>query len=203
MKNENERFRIVREYCCLNQEKVGKPEQSREEAEEIAGVPSKKKNRNLKPFTADQNREEAVKNGRKGGLASGEVRRRRKELREFLNQYLNQKAVPPAREWMQEHGVDPDDCCNLMAIILAVFCRAMDGDVEAATTILEWAGLLPMQVEQEEVERLRLEKTRSQADIVSALDYDGEEEKSDVVIYKPIKTKDMEFAGTQPSAKGT
>ena len=46
MKNKNERFRIVREYCCLNQEKVGKPERSREEAEEIAGVQSKKKNRN-------------------------------------------------------------------------------------------------------------------------------------------------------------
>lgn len=39
---------------------------------------------NLKPFTSDQSREEAVKNGQKGGIASGEKRRERKTLREYL-----------------------------------------------------------------------------------------------------------------------
>ena len=36
-------------------------------------------------FTSDQSREEAARNGRKGGKASGEARRRRKELRELVN----------------------------------------------------------------------------------------------------------------------
>ena len=141
---------------------------------------------NLRPIQLSH--EEATKNGRKGGLASGEVRRRRKELREFLNEYLNQEAVPSVREWMQEHGVDPDDCCNLMALLLAVFCRAMDGDVEATKTILKWAGMEP--TEQEEVERLRLEQTTSKTGGVSARDSNGEEETSDVIIYEPIMTKD-------------
>lgn len=39
---------------------------------------------NLKPFTSEQSREEAVKNGQKGGIASGEKRRERKTLREYL-----------------------------------------------------------------------------------------------------------------------
>ncbi len=39
---------------------------------------------NLKPFTSEQSREEAKKNGRKGGIASGEARRKRKTLREEL-----------------------------------------------------------------------------------------------------------------------
>lgn len=138
--------------------------------------------KNLKPFTSDQDREKAVINGRTGGIASGEVRRRRKELREFLNEYLDHEAVPSAREWMLEHGVDPDDCCNLMALLLAVFCRAMDGDVEAATTILGWAGLLPVQTEPEEIERLRLEQARSQASRSGNHDADDEGH-TNVVVY--------------------
>ena len=142
---------------------------------------------NLRPIKLSH--DEAMKNGRKGGLASGEVRRRRKELREFLNDYLDQKAVSPVREWMQRHGVDPDDCCNLMALFLAVFCRAMEGDVAAAKTILGWAGLEPMQAEQEEVERLRLKQAMTQAVMVSSRDVDDEKDSSDVIIYKPVGTK--------------
>ena len=44
---------------------------------------------NLKPFTSEQNREEAKKNGRKGGKASGEARRRKKALRETINEFMS------------------------------------------------------------------------------------------------------------------
>lgn len=37
---------------------------------------------NLIPFTSEQSREEAKKNGQKGGIASGESRRRAKAMRE-------------------------------------------------------------------------------------------------------------------------
>ena len=60
--------------------------------------------------------EEAVKNGRKGGLASAESRRRRKQMREFLNDYLDRESVPHLKEWMISHGVEEEDCCNLMAL---------------------------------------------------------------------------------------
>ena len=43
---------------------------------------------NLVPFTSEQSHEEAVKNGRKGGIASGEARRNRKMLRDCLDYLL-------------------------------------------------------------------------------------------------------------------
>ena len=46
---------------------------------------------NLRPFTSDQSREEAVKNGRKGGKRSGELKRKRKTLREELLALLAEK----------------------------------------------------------------------------------------------------------------
>lgn len=46
--------------------------------------------KNLVPFTSEQSHEEAVKNGRKGGIASGEARRNRKMLRDCID-YLLEK----------------------------------------------------------------------------------------------------------------
>ena len=39
---------------------------------------------NLRPFTSDQSHDEAVKNGKKGGIASGEARRKAKLLKDLL-----------------------------------------------------------------------------------------------------------------------
>lgn len=44
---------------------------------------------NLRPFTSDQSREEAVKNGKAGGIASGKARRERKTLAEVLRAELD------------------------------------------------------------------------------------------------------------------
>ena len=44
--------------------------------------------KNLIPFTSEQSREEAVKNGQKGGIASGKARREKKTIQKILNDYL-------------------------------------------------------------------------------------------------------------------
>lgn len=44
---------------------------------------------NLKPFTSDQSREEAAKNGALGGKRSGEVRRERADLRRVIQDWLS------------------------------------------------------------------------------------------------------------------
>ena len=46
---------------------------------------------NLKPFTSDQNREEAVKNGSKGGQASGEARRKKRDIRKAVENIFDVK----------------------------------------------------------------------------------------------------------------
>ena len=40
--------------------------------------------KNLNPFTSDQSREEAKKNGRKGGIASGKAKRKKKTLQKAM-----------------------------------------------------------------------------------------------------------------------
>ena len=47
--------------------------------------------KNLVPFTSEQSHEEAVKNGRKGGIASGESRRNRKMLRDCIDYLLERE----------------------------------------------------------------------------------------------------------------
>ena len=44
---------------------------------------------NLIPFTSEQSREEAEKNGRKGGIKSGETRRRKSAMRTTMKQLLS------------------------------------------------------------------------------------------------------------------
>lgn len=44
---------------------------------------------NLVPFTSLQSREEAVKNGRKGGIASGKAKRKKKDMREMAQAILD------------------------------------------------------------------------------------------------------------------
>lgn len=46
---------------------------------------------NLKPFTSEQNREEAKKNGKRGGIASGIARREKKLWKEEICKRLNAK----------------------------------------------------------------------------------------------------------------
>lgn len=55
---------------------------------------------NLTPFTSEQSREEAAKNGRKGGIASGESKRKKKQLRECI-EYLLERVDPTA---LDENG---------------------------------------------------------------------------------------------------
>ena len=134
-------------------------ERSRDEAKKMEVHGMKKNIENLKLFTSQQNRDKARENGRAGGIASGEARRWRRDLRQFLQQYLDMDAPPTVQEKMAQFGVTEEDRTNAMALFIGVFARAMrNGDVKAANCLLEWAGMLPMQEEREEIERLRLKQ---------------------------------------------
>ncbi|MBQ7596077.1 MAG: hypothetical protein IJU45_05380 [Clostridia bacterium] len=43
---------------------------------------------NLKKFTSEQSREEAVKNGKSGGIASGKSRRRKKHIKDTVKMLM-------------------------------------------------------------------------------------------------------------------
>jgi len=90
---------------------------------------------NLIPFTSDQNREEAKKNGRKGGIASGEARRRRKAMREVFDEILS-------REYDAEDG---GKVTAVEVMGMKVFQKAMDGDLRAVEFIRDTVGEKPVE----------------------------------------------------------
>lgn len=97
--------------------------------------------RNLIPFTSEQSREEAKKNGALGGVASGVSRRRKRSLKEAADLYLS---LPPAdkRRWnkISKQGVDPEEIDNQMAMIIGLTERAIKGDSKAAKVIIDLLG---------------------------------------------------------------
>lgn len=95
---------------------------------------------NLIPM--DQRSEDEVRAlARKGGLASGASRRRKKSLREAADLYLSLQ-VSDKRVWnkLSRDGVEPEDIDNQMAIVAGLSLKAMKGDAKAAKTLFELLG---------------------------------------------------------------
>ncbi len=91
------------------------------------------KKENLKPV---QNTEEARERGRKGGIASGQARRKKRVLREYLEARLEIMA---------------GDVSTAEAITVALVDKALSGDVRAYETIRDTLGQNPKQVVEAEV----------------------------------------------------
>ena len=85
--------------------------------------------------------EEARELGRRGGIASGIARRRRKALREAADVYIS-LPVQDKRSLnrLLRAGVDEDDADTQMLIISSLVQRAIDGNVRAATLIFDLVG---------------------------------------------------------------
>lgn len=95
--------------------------------------------KNLKPYSA----ESARVNGRKGGIASVEAKRKKKSLRECVQMYGELGCTDTMKEKLRELGVtDESYLNNNMAIIYGLFRSAMRGNVGAVRLILELRGEL-------------------------------------------------------------
>ena len=97
--------------------------------------------KNLVPFTSEQSREQAVINGRKGGVARGQAKRRRKLLRDSMNALL-ELPVSSTREYnaLIKMGIDIEDIDNSQLIVLALFNKAKSGDVAAIKELRNLIG---------------------------------------------------------------
>lgn len=96
--------------------------------------------KNLIPFS-ERSESEARENGRKGGIASGAARRRKRSLKEAADLYLS-LPVTDTRAWNQMalDGIDAEDIDNQMAIIVGLSKRAMMGDAKAAKVVIDMLG---------------------------------------------------------------
>lgn len=90
---------------------------------------------NLKPYKPGRSREEAQKAGRKGGIASGEARRRKKTMREILEKLLDDDYTTKDGTVMTGNEL----------INLKLFEQASKGNVKAYETIRSTIGQDPVQ----------------------------------------------------------
>ena len=81
---------------------------------------------------------EARENGRKGGQKSGEVRRQRKAMKEQMEMLLS---LPFKQEeqlkFMKSLGIEEEEIDNQMALMVAMYAKALKGDVQAFNSIRE------------------------------------------------------------------
>jgi hypothetical protein len=91
---------------------------------------------NLIPFTSDQDREEAKKNGRKGGIASGEVRREKATMKKTLEMLLD--VVP--KKIGDKENIDKKTWKELAT--LGLISGAVQGNATNYRTMLETIGEL-------------------------------------------------------------
>ena len=104
---------------------------------------------NLDHFTSDQSREEAVKNGRKGGIASARARREKKAMKETLEALLS-------LQMKSGRAVDLETVKSFAAlkgknisvqeaVSLAMIQKAMKGNVRAAEWVRDTVGQKPVE----------------------------------------------------------
>lgn len=145
--------------------------------------------KNLIPFTSDQSHDEAVKNGKKGGVASGAARRRRKTMRQTLNALLGtgldvseQEFVEKVTPRLQALGIDVEDATYQDVMLAGILLKAIRGDVRAAEFIRDTGGDSPhLDMKKQEL-RFRQEQELKKAESEAGSE---EGEKEAVHIYVP------------------
>lgn len=93
---------------------------------------------NLTPFTSEQSHEEAVKNGAKGGKASGEARRKKRSLREAMETMLALDLSEKEIKALAEKGYDAET--QLDALTAAALISAKKGNSQAFANVMRLLG---------------------------------------------------------------
>lgn len=94
---------------------------------------------NLVPQTK-RSPSEAREMGRKGGIASGAARRRKKSMKQKMQLLLSLPAAGNDQAELAAMGVEPGDMDNEMVLIKALFLAAAEGDTKAFDRIQDVLG---------------------------------------------------------------
>lgn len=84
--------------------------------------------------------EEAARNGKKGGVASGESRRKKKNIMECASMLMSMRISekqPKTRKIMQDLGLEDDDLTYGASVVVSLLSKAGKGDVPAARLLME------------------------------------------------------------------
>ncbi len=99
--------------------------------------------------------EEAARNGQKGGVASGESRRRKRSLKEAADLFLSLRVTDNKTfNKLVKSGVNVEDIDYQMAMVVGLTQKAMKGDAKAAKVLIDMLG----ETKDEEAQQNTLEK---------------------------------------------
>ena len=96
--------------------------------------------------------EKQVEIARKGGIASGEARRRKKTMRETTKMLLDMEIPNAAKELRKKlklMGVSEDDFTYQSALMVGILNQAMKGNTKAASFLRDTVGENPLLMEEE------------------------------------------------------
>ena len=104
-------------------------------------MPNEKNLMPIQEVNSNRTREQHSEDSRKGGVASGISRRRKRSLKEAADLYLS-LPVTDRRMWnkIARKNVDPEDIDNQMAMIIGLTMAATAGDAKAAKVIVDLLG---------------------------------------------------------------
>ncbi len=94
---------------------------------------------NLIPFT-ERSESEVREYNSKGGKASGETRRRKRDMKQKMKALLELPAASNDQEQLEALGVDPEDMDNEMVLVMAMFLNAANGDTKAFDRVMQILG---------------------------------------------------------------
>jgi hypothetical protein len=98
-------------------------------------------NDNLIPISSE---EEAREKGHKGGIASGEARRKKKFIKEQMELLLSLPLKDKnAEAKLSSLGIDTNNIDNQMAMIISIWNKALKGDTQAFNSIRDTIGEKP------------------------------------------------------------
>ena len=108
-------------------------------------VPNEENLKKGEPFRF-RSGEEAAKAGQKGGIASGESRRRKKAMRDTAKMILDMPVPKVAKEMKQKlamMGISEEDFTYQTAVMVGVINQAMKGNTKAAAFLRDTIGESP------------------------------------------------------------
>ena len=108
--------------------------------------------KNLKPFTSEQSRDAAKRNGAKGGKKSGEAKRQKKMLQESLTKLLKAKVdannIASLNEDIARLGIDTEKFTIADIISLAQVINAIKGNQYAFGLVRDSIGEKPVEAQE-------------------------------------------------------
>lgn len=144
----------------------------------------KGKPENLNPVRTE---EEAKEKGRRGGIKSGESRRKKREAKDAIRLLLDLAAKGNLELNLKQLGVEENDRTNMMAVTARLFSKAMEGDVNAYRTLMEYGGFNPDQKLKDQERQARIEAIEKSggAGAITSGDWGEDGDGGDVIIYMP------------------